>query len=90
MSFPAVSLYPHIPKIICHGVNVQSADRLLHTISVDRGEGSVQGVPTSASQQNFLHEGGVCMSGAVGGYFASAAFVLVLFILLVIILRAGY
>ncbi|XID93700.1 YjcZ family sporulation protein [Paenibacillaceae bacterium WGS1546] len=30
------------------------------------------------------------MSGAVGGYFASAAFVLVLFILLVIVLRAGY
>jgi len=30
------------------------------------------------------------MSGAVGGYYASAAFVLVLFILLVIILRAGY
>jgi hypothetical protein len=30
------------------------------------------------------------MSGAVGGHFASAAFVLVLFVLLVIILRAGY
>jgi len=30
------------------------------------------------------------MSGVVGGYFASAAFVLVLYILLVIVLRAGY
>jgi hypothetical protein len=30
------------------------------------------------------------MSDAVGGYFASAAFVLVLFILLVIVLSAGY
>jgi|HigsolmetaGSP12D_1036236.scaffolds.fasta_scaffold01603_2 uncharacterized protein (TIGR01732 family) len=30
------------------------------------------------------------MSGVAGGYHASATFVLVLFILLVIVLRAGY
>jgi hypothetical protein len=30
------------------------------------------------------------MSGVIGSYYASAAFVLVLFILLVIILKAGY
>jgi hypothetical protein len=47
------------------------------------GKRRLGGMPTLS------HEGGIAMSGVGGGYGATAAFVLVLFILLVIILRAG-
>ena|GEM_PF-754849 len=43
----------------------------------------------ASANDHIPNEGGVAMSGVAGGYGASAAFVLVLFILLVIILRAG-